>query len=119
MCDNYAENAMLCFLLGREMFDGATIDSNDLNRAMKVMGLASSADAAEEDMRTSGLTEEANAGAKRSTRCTGSGLEPEPEPHAGAGPKVRWVVGLLERYAETVALFSAAAPQHFVHPEVM
>ena len=95
---------MLCFLLGRKMFDGATIDSNDLNRAMEVMGLASSAAAAATERRTSG---------------TRSGIEPEPEPRAVAGPKARWIVGLLERYAETVALFAAAAPEHFVHPEVM
>jgi hypothetical protein len=26
---------------------------------------------------------------------------------------------LLERYPETVAVFSAAAPEHFAHPAVM
>ena len=119
MCDDHAENAMLCFLLGRKMFDGATIDSNDLNRAMNVMGLASSAAAAATERRTSGLAQEVDAGTKRSTHCTRSGTEPEPEPCAVTGPKARWIVGLLERYAETVALFAAAAPEHFVHPEVM
>ncbi len=90
---------MLCFLVGRKMFDGATVSSNDLNQVMEAMGLAT---------------------------VKNPGLEPEPEPEpepgadgAATSSKARWVVGLLERYAETVALFSAAAPEHFAHPEVM
>ena len=53
--------------------------------------------------------------------------EPEPEPEvevevAVASPYragATWVVGLLERYEETVRLFSAAKPEHFAHPEVI
>ena len=90
---------MLCFLLGRKMFDGATVSFNDLKRLMEAMGLV---------------------------MVNNCDLEPEPEPQrepgvdgATASSKARWVVGILERYAETVALFSAAAPEHFAHPEVM
>ena len=95
---------MLCFLLGRKMFDGATLMPNDLNRVMEAVGLARG----------------------QCAMVRNSEIEPEPEPEpepsvdgAETSPKARWVVGLLERYAETVALFSAAAPEHFAHPEVM
>lgn len=96
---------MLSFLLGRKMFDGATVHRCHLNQVMEVMGLR------EHMGNKDDKCEDAEAG------TIGINFVPEPEPEVKK--KARWVVGLLERYAETVALFSAASPQHFAHPEVM
>jgi hypothetical protein len=119
---------MLCFLLGRRMFQGESLTRGDLQHAIGVMGLLHAP------------------GSRRGEGGEDGALEPEPEPQpepepksqgyasgsraeagaeagAGAGEDGgrggRWVVGLLERYPETVAVFSAAAPEHFAHPAVM
>ena len=96
-------NGMLRFLLGRPMFDlglpGEELGELELRQALGVMGLLDD--------------DTASAGSNPGGGC-GVSAEPEPEPEqmvANDVPKgARWVVGLLERYEETVALFSRAAP---------
>ena len=115
-------NGMLSFLLGRRMYDGASLSVDDLAHAMAIMGLAPRVPR----VPRSG-EEEGEEGEEKTTK-TKTKTKTKPKTKMGAasaqprsvrreGP--RWVVGLLERYSETVGMFAAAAPVHFAHPPVI
>jgi hypothetical protein len=123
---------MLSFLLGRRMYDGASLSVDDLAHAMAIMGLAprvphmprvslvprsEEEEGEEEEEEEEEKTTKAKTKTKTKPKTMMGAASEQPQSVRREGP--RWVVGLLERYSETVGMFAAAAPLHFAHPPVI
>ena len=119
-------NGMLSFLLGRRMYDGASLSVDDLAHAMAIMGLAprvprvprsGEEEGEEEEEKTTKTKTKTKTKPKTKPKTKMGAASAQPRSVRREGP--RWVVGLLERYSETVGMFAAAAPVHFAHPPVI